>query len=62
MMMKTITMVTKMKVMNISSPDPSGYSHTAYVFQNIHSHLGLAHQVVFLGPAGFTTFWLTEFF
>ena len=61
-MMKLTTVVTKMKMMNISSPDPSGYSHTGFVFQNIHSHLGLAQQVVSLGPAGFTTFWLAEFF
>ena len=47
-----------MKMMNASSPDPSGHSHTDMCFYIVHSNLGLAQQVVYLVPAGFTTCWL----
>ena len=53
--MMKITTVVLMNMTNASSPDPGGYNHTAYVFQNIHSHLGLTRQVVYLAPAGFAT-------
>ena len=46
-----------MTMMNDFSLDPSGLSHTDMCFYIVHSHLGLAQQVVFLVPAGFTTCW-----
>ena len=56
-MVMKITTVVLMKMMNASSPDPSGHSHTDMCFYIVHSHLGLAQQVVYLVPAGFTTCW-----
>ena len=58
--MMKLTTTLLMMVMNASSPDPGGHSHTDlcfYIVYNIHSHLGLAQQVVYLVPAGFTTCW-----
>ena len=60
--MMKLTTTLLMMVMNASSPDPGGHSHTDlcfYIVYNIHSHLGLAQQVVYLVPAGFTTCWLS---
>ena len=53
-MMRITTMVL-MTMMNDFSLDPSGLSHTDMCFYIVHSHLGLAQQVVYLVPAGFTT-------
>ena len=58
-MMRITTMVL-MKMMNASSPDPSGRSHTDMCFYIVHSHLGLAQQIVYLLPAGFTVCWLSS--
>ena len=56
-MTRLITVMMIMAMMNASSPDPSGHSHTDMCFYIVHSHLGLAQQVVYLVPAGFTTCW-----
>ena len=61
-MMMKLTTTLLMMVMNVSSPDPGGHSHTDlcfFIVYNVHSHLGLAQQVVYLVPAGFTTCWLS---